>query len=164
MTKNTFAIMVLLFLCASCVLHAVYYYPKLPAEVPSNFNLKGEAHGWTGKTSFIILYITMVAGAALIIPGIGIAMRRMPVAGINLPNKEYWLSPHKKQETFDFLFRHMLWFASGTLLFVMYLFHWCFQAALGVRPSMPKALITGGIYLVFIIAWCAALTIKFSRK
>ena len=50
----------------------------------------------------------VVVIVAVLFPGIGHILRRIPASLINLPNKDYWMSTERKQGTLDFLSRQFL--------------------------------------------------------
>ena len=167
MTKRGLALAVFSVLFAACVFHAIYYYPKLPDKVPSNSSLDGTVHSWTEKTAFIGIYMATVVGMSVIFIGTGYATRFMSPAKINLPNKDYWLAPERKEETFECMFRRMIWLASGTLVFVMHIFHGCFEAALrSTGPSEDHAFRLVAMfvfYLSVMTGWIVAYYWRFRK-
>lgn len=167
MTKRA-AIVIFLIISAICVIHAFHYYPLLPNQVPSNFKMSGQPQSWTQKTEFMIVYLATVGVVALFFPILGLLLGKMPPKWINLPNKEYWLSPERKQETLDYMAWSTTWMGSGTLLFVMLMFDGCFQAALNpgntTGNSITGALVGGGLYLLFLTVFCVAMVVRFRKK
>ena len=79
---------------------AFYYFPKLPEIMASHFNAGGQANGFMSKASFFAL--EGVIGAFLVC--ISLAMEKtlplLPNSMINLPNKDYWLAPERRVDTF----------------------------------------------------------------
>jgi uncharacterized membrane protein len=162
------ALAVFLLLCAACVTHALCYYPHLPAQVPTNFNIEGKPHGWTPKTQFLIVYLLVVAGAGVFFPGSGLLISRMSAHKISIPNKDYWLAPERKQRSLDFIAAVLTWIGSATLLFVMRMFHSCYEAALGDAKSralpLPGPWLTGGLYGAFLLISFAVIAVRFRKK
>jgi hypothetical protein len=105
-----------------------------------------------------------VAFIAVLFPGIGLILRKIPTSMINLPNKDYWLSPERKQETIAVLSRQFLWFGSATLLLLLDIFHQSFRVHLGQAQTLehPMASIVG--YVLFTTLWSIGLIAKFMRK
>jgi hypothetical protein len=136
--------------------------------VPSNFSVSGRIQSYTSKEAFLVLYLVVVAGTAFFFPGLGFLTIRKPVSKINVPNKDYWLAPERRQGTFDFIIIHMSWFGSATLLFVMRMFHSCYRAALGSNlnpdPRLPNVWISGLIYGGFMLVWGIVPGVRFSKK
>ncbi|MCP4648286.1 MAG: DUF1648 domain-containing protein, partial [bacterium] len=97
------ALVIFLILFGCCVFHALHYHPELPDQVPSNFSTAGKVQGWTQKTDLIIIYLVVAAGTAVFLPGMGFVMARLSPSSVNIPNKEYWLSPERERETLNYV-------------------------------------------------------------
>jgi len=147
-----------------CIAHAVYYYPLLPDRVASHFGASGRPDAWSSKESFVKIYLIVVAFIAVLFPGIGIIVRKIPANLMNLPNKDYWLSPERKQETVAVLSRQFLWFGSATLLLMLDIFHQSFRVHLGKAQALDHPWISIVVYVVFTTFWSIALIAKFMRK
>jgi uncharacterized membrane protein len=146
-----------------CLAHAAYYYPLLPDRVASHFNASGRPDAWSDKGVFVKIYLFAVALVAIMFSGIGPALRRTPDSLINLPHKDYWLSPGRRQETLDTLSRQFLWFGSATLLLLLDIFHQSFRVHLGKTPGLEHPLASIGVYVAFSVLWTVALIRKFKR-
>lgn len=57
--QKSLEILALILLLGQIVYTAVLY-PQLPSKIPTHFNFAGEADGWGGKGSIIVLVITTV--------------------------------------------------------------------------------------------------------
>ena len=130
------SLLVFIILLALCIAQAVYYYPLLPDRVASHFGASGQPDAWSGKETFVKIYLVVAAFMAVLFPGIGLMLRKAPASLINLPNKDYWLSPERSQETVDVLSRQFLWFGSGTLLLLLDIFHQSFKVHLGKAQAL----------------------------
>jgi uncharacterized membrane protein len=149
---------------ALCLLQAAYYYPLLPDRVASHFGSSGRPDAWSGKSSFVGLYLVVIGIVAFLLPMIGARLSKVPDSRINLPNKDYWLSPERRQETFDVLSRYFLWLATATLLLMLDVFHQAFRVHLGKSESLGHPVLSIAIYAAFAILWSIRLIAKFSRK
>ena len=127
MTFRKTSLTVFFVLCLLCVVQAAYYYPLLPERIASHFGPSGRPDAWSAKASFITFYLIIVAILFLLFPTISFAVSKIPVSFINLPNKEYWLSPARKQQTIEYLSYSFLWFASATMLLLLDIMHQIFQ-------------------------------------
>ena len=164
MTKRRVSLVVFLVLCALCVIHALYFYPQLPDKVASHFGPSGQPDAWSSKASFVTFYMIVAGVLAILFLGISFGMSKIPLSLINLPNKDYWLSPDRKRETFDFIFHYFLWFASATFVLLIAMFHQSFRVHLGKAKSLEYPMLSVGIYIVFTILWCIGLYVKFCKK
>ena len=48
---------VFVFLCITCAIHAIYFYPSLPDQVAHHFDKSGKPDSWGSKREFIIIYL-----------------------------------------------------------------------------------------------------------
>ena len=164
MRLKQFALVLFLTLTFFCVLHAVYYYPQLPETVAMHFNAAGRPDAWAPKEEFIKLYLSTLAFSAAVFLGIAFGLPRLPTSMINLPNREYWLSPEQKQRTLGFLSTYFLWFASATVALLCDVMHQAFQVHLGKAAALPHPVLSIGLYLGFAFVWMAGLFLRFAKR
>lgn len=145
------------------IAHALYYHGQLPDTVASHFGANGEADGWSSKTTFTALYIVTVVAMALCFVGPIWLIPRIPDSMINMPRKDYWLAPERRQATFEVINECLLWFASATMLFLLDMFHQTIQANLGGTSTLSHVWWSLGIFLVFTTAWCVLFYRHFLR-
>jgi uncharacterized membrane protein len=99
--------------------HIAFYYAQLPERVASHFGPNGEADGWMSKSAFAAFYVGITAFQAAIFGGIGSLIRRTPNELINLPNKDYWLAPERREETIRGIAASMASFGVATIALVI---------------------------------------------
>lgn len=99
----------------------LYYYSSLPETIPSHFNFSGKADSWMGKNNFILFNYSLVFFIISIFIGINILIKKTPNSLINLPNKDYWFTPERKEESLNTFRRFLFWTCSLTLLFITFL-------------------------------------------
>jgi len=161
---RTIALPAFILLLVLCIAQAVYYYPLLPDRVASHFGASGRPDAWSSKDTFVQIYLCAVAFIAILFPGLGCMLRTVPVSLINLPNKDYWLSPERKQETVDVLSRQFLWSGSATLLLLLDIFHQSFNVHLGKAPALGHPAASIAAYVVFSVLWSVHLIATFMRR
>jgi len=61
--------------------------------------------------------IVMTGAIGFLLP---IAVAAAPAELINLPRKDYWLGPERREETLRFLRARLEWFACGVLFVLLY--------------------------------------------
>jgi uncharacterized membrane protein len=154
---------VLLTLVVVSLVHMIVYYPMLPARVASHFDMRGRADDWTGKGAFVATYACTALGTTLVMLLISLTLPRIPKSMINLPHKDYWLSPEREKATFASLSAYFAWFACATLALLIACFHMSFATSLGRQvPSwLSESLL--GAYIGFTVIWCARLLLRFRK-
>lgn len=135
----------------------------LPAQMASHFNAEGIADGFMSKEGYthtMLALVVLVPGLLAVAP---FGMRKLPANLINLPHKEYWLQPEKREATFHTLSRFMSVLACFLLLFLCYV-HWLvIQANKAQPPALPVIDLLVGmfVFLSLIGAWSLLLHRQF---
>lgn len=145
------------------VAHALYYHGQLPETVASHFNAAGEANGWSSRTTFTALYLATTGIMALCFLGPIWLMPKIPDSMINMPHKDYWLAPERRDETFQILNEYLLWLASATMLFLIDAFHQTIQVNLGESKTLGHFWWGLGAYVGLTTVWCALFYRQFMR-
>jgi uncharacterized membrane protein len=164
MTKHTISRTVFIVLAVLCLTQAAYYYPLLPDTVASHFGRSGKPDAWSSKLFFVNFYLITIGIIVILFPGIGSGMSKMPDSLINLPNKDYWLSPERRQETSESLSQYFYWFGSATLLLMLDIFHQSFLVHLGKAKSLDHPMLSVVTYVDFSVLWSIGLIAKFMKK
>lgn len=95
-------------------------YPALPQRVASHFDAQGLPNGWMPRRS----YAFFMAAAALGLPWLLIAatrlVRTLPISMVNVPHRQYWLAPERREEVYHTTEVAGIWLAtSEVLLFLL---------------------------------------------
>jgi len=99
-----------LLLAVSATIYFFHYYRLLPDVVASHFDKHGLANGLQTKQTFGEVFLGMTDLFAFLVFGIPTIIAVMPRRLINLPNKEYWLSPEQWAASMRFLSPWFAWF------------------------------------------------------
>ena len=111
----------------------------------------------------MVIHLGMLALLASLFFGVGLALRKLPAEYMNLPNKDYWLAPERRQRTMTDLGSRMLWLGSLTLVFLLDLAGQTFRVHLGQADRLNHAWASLGVYLAATAAWAVALHSKFRK-
>jgi len=151
-------------LLAVAALQIAYYYPRLPALVASHFDVSGMPNRYEPKATFLVLYVGVLVGLAVVYVVIPRLMLALPVEYINLPNKAYWLAPERREATVAFFMDRFTIFGAVTLALIVLVFQLGFTANLSTQ-TFPSAmgLWLLGAYGVFAVGWLATLALRFYR-
>ena len=107
-----------IFLILVCLLMMAYYYPQMPQRMASHFAADGRANGWQSRSAFFVLMLMVTSTSAIV--GF-LAPRQIAArsnARINLPHRDYWLAPERREQTMRYISAAMAWFACA-ILFVL---------------------------------------------
>lgn len=92
---------------------------ELPTRVASHFDARWQPNGWMERTAYLQAMGTVGLAVPLVPIGIGLLIGLLPSGAINLPQREYWLSPERRGEATRYIARHMAWLAClVTVLFL----------------------------------------------
>jgi len=108
------------------ILEVIYFYPNLPTRVATHFALNGEPNGWSTKTAYLFFTIGMNVFMLLVFWGLAVLFPKMPESTMNIPHKEYWLAPERREQTIRDMQEMMYTIGSltfGLLLFMHYIIY-----------------------------------------
>jgi uncharacterized membrane protein len=156
---------VLAALLAAVILQTLYYYPQLPSTVASHFGSGGRPNGWSSKDAFFGLYGGLLALLLALFTGLPVLFRRIPPFWINLPNKDYWLAPERRDRAISHLSREMLWFGNATIAFMIAVIELAIRANLSEfgRLSEPAMWSLLSAYFLYVAVWMIRFYRKFAR-
>ena len=154
-TNNQTVLFVLVMILIAAVVQFVYYYPKLPDQIPSRFSVAGEIEDYIGKSTVFIIMLSTIFGTAVFLTlGTLLALKKA-LQLVNLPNKEYWFAPEHKQETIAFVFKIMVKLTIASILMMIVILQSIIWVSIGSleSPGMFIWSATGllCVYLLLII-------------
>jgi uncharacterized membrane protein len=136
------------------------YYGQLPPTLASHFDSAGRPNGWSSKEAFIELYL-FVAGLMTFLffsmPGL---LRRIPLVLINIPNRDYWLVPERKDRALEMLQEEMGWSGTGVLGMLVA------TIQLAIKANLSGGLLSGAMWILLVafILFTVALLIRLYRR
>lgn len=139
---------------------------SLPPVVASHFAAGGGADGFMPRGAYLVLMLVVMVGVPLLLVGVSSLVAIMPARHINLPNRAYWLSPERQDETIAFMQAHGRYFALLSLAFLCFV-HWLVVVANERRPPLfPERPFLIGLFLfaVAILGWLGLLVARFRRS
>ena len=147
---------------------AIYFstcYAQMPDVVVSHFNGRGAPNGWQTKPAFFGLFAAVSILIAMIGFGIPRIIASVPPRLINLPNKQYWLSPEHLAETMAFLNAYFAWFGCAVFLIMILTFDYAIQSNLHPdhRPDVSRMWYILAGFLVFMVVWLSRMFARFGR-
>ncbi|RMD51301.1 MAG: DUF1648 domain-containing protein [Ignavibacteria bacterium] len=150
---------------AAAIVQSIYFYPHLPNEVAVHFNASGQADNFSSKLSANIFQIGIVCFIAILFGGISYFITRAKDDFINLPNKEYWLAPERRNETIAYLIKFTNWSGVITNIFLLLVFQQVTNTNIAGKSYMDKSFWFIFIsFMIVMIGMSIYLVFRFSRK
>ena len=134
--------------------YLIFSSGQLPSQVATHFRANGHPNGWMSRSSHMILMALLGLVLPLLIVAIMNGARFFPSA-LNIPRKQFWLAPERRQETFRYLSRQALWFACVMVAFILGLQVTLVQAnaQTPAQLSMPLHFTLAGGFLAALAVW-----------
>ncbi len=140
-------------------------YDQLPERVATHFDGHGQPNGWmsrTGCVAFSLILGFVFPLTAVVASGVA---GRLPDQRLNLPHRDYWLSPERRDATHAGLRRHALGFAGIGLGFVAGIHALILHANRpgATRLSLTWMLVVIGGFLAAVAIWGFTLIRHFTK-
>lgn len=133
------------------LIHALRHAPEeLPPKVATHFNAAGVANGWMSRDSYPWVFGGLGLGLSFLLLALFYSIRFRPVASLQLPHRDHWLSARNRESTFDTLMQSGMWLATLIVLF-FYGIHRMIATANTVHPAQ----LTSGIWYLVLAFLCA---------
>jgi len=143
-----------------------WFEPRLPDQVVSNFDYDGSPNGWSGKGAFLGAFTVMMALTLALFYVLSLTIRRLGGRGINVPNRDYWLAPERRDRTAALIAGQLEWFGLVTYGFLLWTQQLTINANLTDPPHLPAAPFWAGLgaFLLYGGVWTVRLISRFSTK
>jgi uncharacterized membrane protein len=128
--------------------------PYLPERVATHFNIHGEADGFSTITGYVVMFCVLVLLVNTIFIGVTFLLRKLPASMVNIPNREYWLAPERREETIAKISESMSLFTCAVNALVIAIIGLTFYANRHAAPLPPILLFsTLGLFFLFVVFW-----------
>jgi hypothetical protein len=132
----------------------IYTSGYLPENIATHFDVNNAPDGWMSRNSYIVLLISLIiAVPAMISFGISALSSRFPNL-VNVPNRDYWLAPERRDESLLFLASHGQRLGRMIIVLMTGLHYVILVANQSQPPRLP-----GSWFMAMLIGFGFALTI-----
>ena len=130
----------------AAIAQCIHDFPLLPDRMASHFGASGMPNGWMTKPQFFVTYAVVLLPALIVEFWAHRRVAKTPDTKLRLPNKEYWLAPEHRAETFAYFEGFFAWFGCAFLLVEVLAMGLAMRANLDAPPLLP----TGPIISVIV--------------
>ena len=147
------------------VVQLFYYTPRLPEILASHFGRAGSVNAWQTKTVFFSMELGIIVLASVISFGFPRVIEALPVSVINLPHKDFWLSPERRNNTVAYMRVWTAWLGCALLAFLLFVMELVFRANLQTPPRLNMAAFVPAllVFVAFDTVAIVRLVLRFSR-
>jgi len=133
----------------------------LPDPVASHFGGSGAADGWMSRDAFVGVYAAVVAASLGPLAAVAFGLGRAPVAWINVPHREHYLAPERREATLAALSEYIAALGALALTFLIAVMEMVRVANLATPPRLPDTFIPA--LALFAVATVVILIRRFPR-
>jgi uncharacterized membrane protein len=151
--------------CAGLLIYLACSVPLLPERVATHFGVGGEPNGWMNRSTHLIFVGAVGVGLPLLSIVIALVIRLIPARFVNLPHREYWLSPERRSQTCIYVSQQMLWLGCLEVLFFAGIQYLTIQANSTTPTHLPMDMfltMVGG-FLVAVALWIIVFIRHFAK-
>jgi hypothetical protein len=123
----------------------------LPAVVASQFGAGGAAIRFMARDTYVALMLGLVVGVPLLVAILPTALAGGDGSHLNLPHRDHWLSPERREGTRTFIRRHGQWSAAISALFLGYVHYLVVQANQRQPPTLATTAMAGGVVVLLML-------------
>ncbi|MEO8353307.1 MAG: DUF1648 domain-containing protein [Chthoniobacteraceae bacterium] len=110
---------------------------EAPVRLATHFDADGEPNDWMTRGG----YRAFILGFGFGVPALMVALfwiiAKLGGRGLNVPNKDYWLAPERRESALAFIRRHGVWIACIQVGFFAALHHLTLAANALEPPRLP---------------------------
>jgi hypothetical protein len=147
-----------------CAMQMWYWHSKLPDPIPSHFDAAGHVNGEMSLFGFYALMIILQVVMLVLFPVLGAFLKVIPNSFINVPNKDYWLAPERRDSTLLFNSTYLVAIGWQTSWLLILIFHLTCMVAVEKRAAiMPEFNVVLAGYLAVVFGGVIYLYYRFRR-
>jgi uncharacterized membrane protein len=127
-------------------------WDRLPPVMASHFGAGGRPDGWMPRGTFFGLMSAIGLGLPLLFFFSEKWMKAIPTRLVNIPNREYWLTPERTNEALGKLGSFMAWYGLTLSVFMAFVLELTIRSNLNRAPFDSSAMLIGlgGLFAVSI--------------
>ena len=121
----------------AAIAQCVHDFPLLPDRLASHFAASGMPNGWMTKSQFFFTFAIVLLPALFVEFLLSYGIAKKSDAKLRLPNKEYWLAPERRAETFAYFDSFFAWYGCAFLFVEVFAMGLAMRANFDTPPQLP---------------------------
>ncbi len=113
---------------------------RLPVQLASHFGAGGVPNGWMSRNGYLLFMLAFAVGVPLVVVLSMTVLPRRMVKGINIPHRDYWLDPARREATLRYIETHAYWLGSLIAVFIAAMHLLLIEANATQPPHLPGPL------------------------
>ncbi len=156
---------VLFFLAAAGIVQILHYYPLLPERMASHFDGSGRPNGFQSRDAFFALSASMLIGTLVLFGGMRALFRRIPSNWFNLPNRDFWLAPERREETIEYMSSQLEWLGAASLALYLFVIQMVVETNRTSEPRLDSRsmFLVLGLFFTFTTIWIVRFLLRFRK-
>ena len=148
----------------AAIAQCVHDFPLLPDRLASHFGASGIPNGWMTKSQFFITFAIVLLPALAVEFWVSHRIAKNPDDRLKLPNKEYWLAPERRAETFAYFDSFFAWYGCAFLFVEVFAMGLAMRANFDTPPQLPTGPIVSDLvgFVLFNVVAVIAMLRRFS--
>ncbi|MCY2960160.1 MAG: hypothetical protein NTY35_08340 [Planctomycetota bacterium] len=126
-------------------------WADLPERFATSFDFAGQPRDSMGRGAYAGLALGMLAGLAVLFGGLATWIPAVPAAWVNLPEKDYWLAPERRQATLERLSTFLDFAGLATGVALSTLFVAIGEHAIAGSAALSSAWLAGPALVVLLV-------------
>jgi uncharacterized membrane protein len=165
MSGKQFARVLFFLIILLAIAQCAHDFPLLPDRLASHFAASGAPNGWMTKSQFFLLYAVMLLPALIVEFRVGRKVEKTPEAKLHLPNKEYWLAPERRAETYAYFESFFAWYGCAFLFIEVFAMGLAMRANFETPTQLPTVPIVSALvgFTLFNVIAIVAMLRRFSK-
>jgi uncharacterized membrane protein len=147
------------------LIYLAYSALLLPERVAIHFGADGQPNNWMSRTTHLLFMGALGVGLPLVSAVLALVVRLVPARVVNLPHREYWLSPERQSQTCTYISHQFLWLACLEVVFFAGIQFLIVEAnrMTPVRLPTERFLVMVGGFLVAVAVWIVVFIRHFAK-
>jgi len=145
------------------VTQAAWQHGRLPETVATHFNTLGQPDAWGPRGNLTAWHLGTVLFIAGMFEGIARIGRLIPAELVNIPHRDHWLAPERREATLTHLSTMTHWMGCAVLAFLMGVFHQVYRANTGGDSLTAAMVVLVAGLLISIAAILGGFLLRFAR-